>query len=141
MHRGLPTASCALALAVLAGSCGGSKGSSGSTPTGPTGTTPPPTGAVTITIVRQNGAQSFSPNPASAGGRMVVFHNIDTIVHRVRLNDGTIDTGDIAPGATSRAIQMPATGSNYHCPIHPDMVGSVNAAGGEPPPPCEGPYC
>jgi plastocyanin len=91
--------------------------------------------------MRQNGAQSFSPNPASAGGRRVVFRNADSIAHRVRLNDLSIDTGDLAPGATSPAFEMPTTGTNYHCSHHPDMIGAVNGAGGNGPPPCEGAYC
>ena len=96
---------------------------------------------MTITIRRQNGAQSFDPNPALAGGQMVVFRNSDTVTHRVALNDGNVDTGDIAPGATSRAVQMPSNGTNYHCSIHADMIGSVNASSGAAPPPCEGNYC
>jgi plastocyanin len=94
----------------------------------------------TITIARQNGAQSFSPNPAQVGGQTVVFRNADTIAHRVLLNDGTIDTGNIAPGATSAPVTMPVEGTNYHCSLHPDMVGAVNPAGGGPPPECAG-YC
>ena len=100
-----------------------------------------PSGPVTITIMRQNGTQSFSPNPASAGGQRVVFRNADSIVHRVRLNDLSLDTGDLAPGATSGALRIPAAGANYHCTLHPNMVGAVNGAGGAAPPPCEGPYC
>ena len=96
---------------------------------------------MTINITRRNGAQSFSPNPATAGGQMVVFKNNDSITHRVALNDGSLDTGDIAPGATSRAVQMPGNGTNYHCTIHPDMIGSVSTAAGAPPPVCEGIYC
>jgi plastocyanin len=110
--------------------CGGG----GSTPSGPT------PGALTITITRQNGAQSFSPNPASAGGQTVVFRNYDSVVHRVMLNDGTIDTGNIAPGASSAPVQMPADGTNYHCSLHPDMIGAVSGTAGGPPP-CQGPYC
>jgi plastocyanin len=127
----------ALALAVWA--CGGG----GSSPA-PTGPSPSPSGnsnAVTISIVREAGAQSFNPNPASVGGQMVVFKNNDSIVHRVILNDGSVDTGDIAPGATSRAIMMPGNGTNYHCTIHPSMVGSVSPSSGGAPPTCEGPYC
>ena len=127
----------AIACAILVSSCGGGYG--GSTPTAPS--SPAPAGAVTITILRQNGQQSFSPNPASAGGQMVVFRNADTVVHRVRLNDGSIDTGDIAPGATSRAIQMPAAGTHYHCSLHTDMIGAVNGSDSSRPPECEGPYC
>jgi plastocyanin len=117
--------------------CGGGSGSTPAAPSASGGGGNP----VTVTITRQAGTQSFSPNPASAGGQMVVFRNADSIVHRVRLNDGSFDTGDIAPGATSRALQMPPAGTNYHCPLHPDMVGAVSASSGAPPPACEGPYC
>jgi plastocyanin len=124
----------AAAAAILAGlgasSCGG-----GSSPSGPSAPN-----VVTITITRQNGAQSFSPNPVTAAGQMVVFRNSDSMIHRVQLNDGTLDTGNIAPGAISAAVLMPGAGTNYHCTIHPDMIGAVNSSGG-PPPVCEGPYC
>jgi plastocyanin len=117
---------------VISPSCGGG----GSSPAGPS---PNPT-AITITVMRQNGAQSFSPNPAAAGGELVVFRNADSIVHRVQLNDGSIDTGNLAPGATSTAVLMPAVGTNYHCTLHPDMIGAVSGTSGAPPT-CEGPYC
>lgn len=103
--------------------------------------TPSPTNTTTINIVGQNGAQAFSPNPASFGGRQVVFKNNDSASHRISLNDGSIDTGDIAPGATSRVITMPSSGTNYHCSIHPGMIGSVTPATGGSPPPCTGTYC
>jgi plastocyanin len=123
-----------MALTTVA-ACGG--GSSA-----PTSPSPSPSGnTFTITVSQQNGAQSFSPNPASVGGQMVVFRNADSIVHRVVLNDGSVDTGDIAPGATSRAVQMPGGGANYHCSLHPAMVGAVNPVAGGPPPVCEGVYC
>lgn len=72
---------------------------------------------------------------------MVVFKNNDSTTHHIVLNDGTVDTGDIAPGATSGAVRMPATGTNYHCSIHPGMIGSVSGSAGDAPPPCEGIYC
>ena len=102
---------------------------------------PSSTSSPTISIVGQNGTQAFTPNPASFGGQQVVFKNNDTLTHRVVLNDGSGDTGDIAPGATSRTVTMPGTGTNYHCAIHPGMIGSSSAATGAPPPTCEGPYC
>ena len=68
---------------------------------------------------------------------MVVFRNNDSIVHRVVLNDGSVDTGDIAPGATSRAVAMPGGGTNYHCQLHPGMIGAVSGSSGGPPP-CSG---
>jgi plastocyanin len=96
---------------------------------------------VIIDVVGDRGNVSFSPNPATAGGQMVVFKNTDSIPHHVVLNDGTIDTGVIQPGATTAAVQMPATGTNYHCSIHPDMVGAVAPADGGAPPACTGAYC
>lgn len=117
-----------MALACAAG-CGGGSPSS-----------PSPSGPTTILIVGERGAQSFAPNPAQAAGQMVVFKNNDSVVHRVRLNDLSIDTGDIAPGATSAAVRMPGAGTNYHCMLHPAMVGAVGG-GNTGPPPCTGVYC
>ena len=128
----------ASAVVLCTWSCGGGGYGGGGSPAAPS---TPSTSAITITIMRQNGTQSFSPNPASAGGQTVVFRNADSIVHRVRLNDLSVDTGDLAPGATSREFRMPPGGTNYHCSHHPDMIGAVNGAGGSAPPPCEGAYC
>jgi plastocyanin len=121
-----------LVTGLVAMSCGGGGGSSDPSPT---------PNQTTIRILGQRGNQSFSPNPADVGGRAVVFRNDDSVVHRVVLNDGSIDTGDIAPGATSRIINMPSSGTNYHCSIHDNMGGAVNPAAGGDPPPCEGIYC
>jgi plastocyanin len=120
-------------LAAVSG-CSSSGGSSNTT-------APSPSSAPTITIVGQNGTQAFTPNPAAFGGQQVVFKNNDNVTHHVVLNDGSIDTGDIAPGATSRAVTMPTAGTNYHCSIHLGMIGGVAAVSGDPAPPCTGPYC
>ena len=127
-----------IASALVVVACGGS---GSSTPTAPSSSSSSSTGTPTIVITRQNGSLSFSPNPAAFGGMTVVFRNADSVLHRVQLNDMSVDTGDIAPGATSRAVQIPMGGTNYHCALHPDMVGAINASGGLPPPPCEGVYC
>ena len=132
--RRILVGSSALMLMMMAAARGGGGSAA------PTSPSPSP-GPFTITVTRQNGAQSFSPNPASVGGQMVVFRNADSVVHRVVLNDGSIDTGNIAPGATSAAVRMPNGGANYHCSLHPDMVGAVNPEAGGPPPMCEGIYC
>jgi plastocyanin len=134
MRSRIFTAATAVLTLVGAWNCGGGSGSG--TPTGPSSG---PT-AATITITGNSGSRSFSPNPANLGGQMVVFRNNDSIVHRVRLNDGSLDTGDIAPGATSRAVLMPTAGTNYHCSLHTTMIGAVAANNGEPPV-CTGDYC
>lgn len=123
-----------LAAAVLAGpllfvlACGGYS----SSPTAPGGDpNTPPAGAIVIDIKGQNGALSFSPNPATvAAGALVSWHNIDSVTHRVVLDDGRLDTGDVAAGRYSQAMALPGAGP-YHCTIHPSMVGSMvlSAAG------------
>ena len=131
-------ASAIVAFSLGAWGCGSSNtsGPSSPTPTAPTPTptpapTPsptPPGAVVTINVVGINGAQSFSPNPATLpAGQMVVWHNIDSITHRVVLNDGSLDTGNLDPGASSQpmAINVPAAGDPYHCSIHPVMVGTL----------------
>ena len=35
---------------------------------------------------------------------------------------------------------VPAAGANYHCSIHPGMVGAINGSSGTAPP-CSGIYC
>ena len=127
-----------IAVAAASWHCGG--GSSGG-PTGGSGTPAPPAGAASISILGERGAQSFSPNPASVRqGEMLAWRNTDSVVHHIVLNDGSLDSGDIAPGAVSSALRLNSDGANYHCTIHPAMVGSINRSSGEPPP-CTGVYC
>ena len=107
--------------------CSGGGYSSGSTnsPAAPTPMTS--NGVVTINVVAINGAQSFSPNPATLpAGQMVVWHNVNNTTHRVVLNDRSVDTGDLAPGASSQPMASGAAAAQYHCSIHPEMVGSLN---------------
>jgi plastocyanin len=87
--------------------------------------------AATININGQNGTQAFAPNPSSFGGQMVVFKNNDSVTHRVVLNDGSVDTGNIAPGASTQAVMMPGGGTIYHCSIPSRHdVGAVSASSG-----------
>ena len=125
----------ALAVALVLAACGG--GSSGS-PTVPTSNV---STISTISILGERGSQSFSPNPASAGGQMVAWQNNNGATHRIVANDGSFDTGDLAAGATSRMVQAPQGGLNYHCSIHPTtMFGAIGGVGGQAPPPCTE-YC
>ena len=141
MRRSCSCGGTALAMAISAVACGGGDG--GTTPTSPTssgGGSPPP--SVTVSITATSGSQSFNPSPAvMVASGTVAWVNRDGAVHRIVANDGSFDTGDIAPGVTSRAITPAAAGSNYHCSIHPTMIGAIGASQGQPPPPCTGPYC
>jgi plastocyanin len=139
--RAYVTAAVVFAVGLGMWGCGGSGYSSGSgTPTTPT---PSSSGAgvVTINVVAINGAQSFSPNPATVpAGQMVIWRNVDTITHHVVLNDRSVDTGDLGPGVASRPMAIAGTGGGqYHCTIHPEMIGSINEDTSLSP--CQGQYC
>ena len=132
---------CVIALCAVALSrCGGSD-----SPQSPMAPTPPPGGGntgTTIAIVGQRGAQSFNPNPVTiAQGQMLLFRNDDNTVHRIVFNDNSFDTGNINPGAASTGRAVPTSGANYHCTLHPGMIGSISGTTGQPPPPCTGEYC
>jgi plastocyanin len=125
-----------LVLVFAASRCGGGSGGSPNAPSNTSSGNP-----FVIGIVGDLGATSFQPNPATVRqGDLVTWRNSDSVVHHIVFNDGTLDTGDIAPGATATARVMPSDGANYHCTIHPGMIGGISKAAGGPPP-CTGLYC
>jgi plastocyanin len=108
--------------------CGGS--SSPTTPAGGGGGGATP---MIITIVGNNGSQSFSPNPASVdSGQAVAWKNADSTTHHIVQDGGGFDTGNLAPGATSAAFSVGGGAISYHCSIHPTMVGGLNGSSGNP---------
>ena len=119
------TAGAVLALGLGVWGCNGSgysNGNNGGSPTAPS-----TSGVVTVDIVGMNGALSFSPNPATLpSGQMIVWHNVDVVTHHVVLNDGSLDTGNLDPGRYSQPAELRAAAGQYHCSIHPVMIGSVN---------------
>jgi plastocyanin len=141
MNAGTPARSALLCLALAASSCGGSSyDGPGPSPAPGPGPAPAPGGASAIRIVGENGARSFDPNPATASSQGVAWRNDDNVVHRIVANDGSFDTGNIAPGATTAFQRLATDGTNYHCSLHPTMIGAINSSGGTPPP-CTGLYC
>lgn len=134
-------ASLAVLGALVLWGCGGSGGSSPSTPSPTPSPTPGPQ-TVTVSIVGSIGNQAYRPNPASAAtGDSVVFRNNDSAMHHIVMNDGSADLGDVMPGATSRSLTIrSAAPLQYHCTVHPSMVGSINGAQAPEPPPCPDPY-
>lgn len=128
-----------LMMAVGIGACGGMGSTSPSA--SPTALPSGSAAGATVTIVGNNGSQSFTPNPGEASqGVTIVWKNNDNTTHHIVFNDGSLDTGDIVPGASSQAMRVGSDGANYHCTIHPSMVGSIKASSGAPPP-CQGVYC
>jgi len=128
IKRGLEVVSLVGGL-VSAVACGGgsSTGSSyGMSPTQPNITPTPVAASLVVMINGMNGGSSFSPNPASVkAGQTIAWMNADSVTHTA--TGSSFDTGNIAPGATSAPVSFSATGSfDYHCRIHPSMVGSVS---------------
>src|SRR5215467_7277515 len=130
-----------LAAATLALATGGC-GSGGSTSSPMPSPTSPTSSAVMVNIMGQRNEQSFSPNPAPiAQGSLVGWQNNDNTTHRIVMNDGSFDSGNIAPGATSTSMRLSSAGGSYHCVLHPTtMWGSIHTADTTAPGTPAGPY-
>jgi plastocyanin len=94
----------------------------------PTPSPTPSPSALVIQILGENGNMSFSPASASVQvGRVVRWHNADVITHTATANNRAFDTGLIPPGGASAPITVAAAGRiDYHCEIHPSMVGVLD---------------
>src|SRR5689334_25396670 len=102
----------ALAAAVTTWSCGGSSGSSTPTNPSPTPTPTPTTSTVTVSIVGQSGSQAYNPNPVTMkNGDTIVFKNSDSTTHHIVMDNGSMDFGDVAPGASKSATLANASGN------------------------------
>jgi plastocyanin len=104
----------------------------------------PPTGGqggggganTTINILGINGANSFSPNPATvAPGQTVNWKNTDPAnTHHIVADNGSFDAGSVSPGSTSNIVMVGSGPIPFHCANHPSMVGTINGSqnGGGP---------
>lgn len=86
-----------------------------------------------ISIVQGSGAnasiaQSYSPGPVAVVigvNNTITWTNNDTAPHTVTANDGSFDSGNIAPtGTFTFTFTTPGT-YHYHCVYHPWMVATV----------------
>lgn len=81
---------------------------------------------VRIEVAEINGPNSFFPSPATArSGQAIVWSNTDRVTHRLVLDDGSVDTGTLAPSTLSQPLSVGVGTRTYHCTIHPTMVGTV----------------
>jgi plastocyanin len=102
--------------------CGPSASSYGANPAGPSST---PGSAAVIDVVGVDGPASFRPNPAKiVAGQMVVWRNLDSVTHRIGLDDRSVDTGDIAPGTSSSPMPI-MRGGPYHCRLYPVLTSGM----------------
>jgi plastocyanin len=94
----------------------------------PMGTSPAPSAAAPATAATAVTIMNFAFSPASISvpvGSTVTWTNQDSTAHTVTADDGSFDSGSLAPGATfSQAFDTPGTFA-YHCNIHSSMHGTV----------------
>jgi len=122
----------ASAVLLFATACGGGYSASPTSP-GPTPSPAPapapgpssssvtiPTGASTL------GNRAFNPDDVNvAVGATVTWMNTDSVAHTSTSNADGWDSGIVRPGGQfSRTFQSAGT-FQYHCAIHPGMVGTV----------------
>ena len=110
------------------GNPGGSSGNPGPPPPSPSPSGSGGTPDVIVTVVADDGAMSFSPDPVVINaGQRIAWRNGDSVIHTATgIAANGFDTREIAPGATSNALAFAAAGDfGYRCNIHPTMVGTV----------------
>lgn len=110
-------------IAVMA--CSNSAGSAA--PTAATSQPPaaPAAGSTSVAI------KDFAFNPATttaSAGSKVTWTNSDTTAHTVTFDDGSADSGNIAPGSTFEHTFATAGTFAYHCTIHSQMKGTVTVS-------------
>jgi plastocyanin len=75
----------------------------------------------------------FAFEPASVevrSGDTVTWTNTGAAPHTVTADDGSFDSGQLAPGATFSQTFDARGDFTYHCTIHPQMTGTVSVTGG-----------
>jgi plastocyanin len=128
MRRFTTTLFIVMTLVAVAACSDNSAGSAAPTAaTSVTGSVPPaPAGGATAVTIKD-----FAFNPATAtatAGSKVTWTNNDTTAHTVTFDDGSADSGNIAPGSTFDHTFATAGTFAYHCTIHSQMKGTVTVS-------------
>ena len=122
MTRTLTTALFIVMTLVAVAACSGSSGSAA--PSVATSPAPAaPAGAATAVTIKDF---QFTPATTSVPiGSKVTWTNNDTTAHTVTFDDGSADSGNLAPAATFDQTFTTAGTFAYHCTIHSQMKGTV----------------
>jgi plastocyanin len=84
---------------------------------------------MSISIVNGAAALSttaYAPNPITVPvGSTVTWTNNDAITHTSTSNTNAWSSGNIGPGGTFSTTLATAGSYQYHCAIHPGMVGTI----------------
>ena len=89
----------------------------------------PASSATHVVVIKQ---MHFDPQTVSAKvGDTVQWKNQDIFTHTVTANDGSFDSGPIAPGQSwTKTFMVPKT-VGYHCRPHPNMSAQLSVVTGE----------
>ena len=68
---------------------------------------------------------TFPASTTVVAGTTVTWTNGDAEAHTVTADDGSFDSGNVAPGASFQRTFSSAATVKYHCAIHPEMTGTV----------------
>jgi plastocyanin len=72
---------------------------------------------------------AFNPSTLTAKvGDTVTWTNSDSTAHTVTWDDGSVDSGNLAQGATFKHTFDKAGTFSYHCKIHPNMKATITVS-------------
>jgi plastocyanin len=73
---------------------------------------------------------AFNPQTIQAKvGETITWTNQDSTAHTVTLDDKSVDSGNLAPGATFTHAFTAAGTFTYHCEIHKQMTATITVTG------------
>lgn len=119
-----------LAFAVACGSSSSSPSQPSPTPAPTPAPTPTPGGSSSSVSIPGGasslGNRAFAPDSINVSvGDTVTWTNNDTIEHTSTSDGNAWNSGVVSPGGRFSFTFQSAGAFNYHCTIHPDMVGTV----------------
>ncbi len=113
----------ATAMVFVAAGCGNDTASETTSTSSTSTSTQEATSTASVNI------QSLAFSPASTAvkaGGTVTFTNNDSTSHTATADDGSFDTGTLAPGQ-SKSVTVTKVGSvSFHCNFHSSMTGTIN---------------
>ena len=129
MMRRLTTAAFIVVTLVALAACSGSAASAPPAAAPSQAGSPAPAGSAGGSTAVQMKGLAFDPTSLTVPtGSKVTWTNNDTTAHTVTFDDGSADSGNIAPGSTFDHTFAAAGTFAYHCTIHAFMKGTVTVA-------------
>jgi len=115
---------------VVASACANGYSAAAPSPTPAPAPAPAPSGGGTPVSIPLGastlGNRAFAPDQLEiAVGGTVTWTNTDTVAHTTTADQGSWDSGSVAPGGKFSSTYSTAGTFPYHCAIHPGMVGTI----------------